>query len=134
MYGISTLPGSWVVFRLLLRGHPRDGRTSGIVQYIGRIVGKHSGQIQAHQWAVVVAEVEEGFEERVEAGFALHTGTVGMGWEAMALKELPVVECWLSAAEPVLCVLPVAVVAASTVYAGPPTTCASRRRPLTATV
>lgn len=59
-----------------------------------------------------------------------------MGWEAIVLKELRVVECWLSAAEPVLCVLPgaVVVVAASTVYAGPPTTCASRRRPLTVTV
>lgn len=135
MRGRSMLPGSWVVFRLLLRGHPRAGRTSGIVRYIGRISGRHSEQIQAHRRVVVVAEVEEGSEERVEAGFALRTETVGMGWEAIVL-ELQVVEYWLSAAEPVLCVLPGAfvVVAASTVYAGPPTTCASRRRPLTVTV
>lgn len=135
MCGRSMLPGSWVVFRLLLRGHLRDGRTSGIVRCIGRILGRHSEQIQVHRRAVVVAEVEEGSEGRVEAGFALHRGTVGMGWEAIVLKELQVVEYWLSAAELVLCVLPVAVVvAASTVYAGPPTTCASRHRPLTVTV
>ena len=92
MHGRSVLPGSWVVFRLLLRGHPRDGRTSGIVQYIGRIVGKHSGQIQAHWKVVVIAEAEEGFEEGVGAGFVFRTGVVGTGW---VMKELQVVECWL---------------------------------------
>lgn len=108
MHGRSVLPGSWVVFRLLLRGHPRDGRTSEIVRYIGRISGRHSGQIQAHWKFVVIAEAEEGSEEGVEACFAFRTGVVGTGW---VMKELQVVECWLWVVEPVLCVLPVVVAA-----------------------
>lgn len=42
----------------------------------------------------MVAEVEEGFEEGIEAGFVFRTEAAGTGWKAMALKELQVVvEC-----------------------------------------